>query len=190
MMRSNGLRGILAVLAVIAISLPAGTARADGVVNLRSNALLLLGRTLEAAAEFNIGRGFQLGPAILGYKNEGPENPPVVNEGGGLGVRIGYNLEGEAFVDGWLFALTFYGTNNKLSQGSSSANVPAGVMTALAGYQWVFDFGLNLTLSGGFLASSTPATAEVKDAAGNVETVTLPGARSVFLPEFSVGWKF
>ncbi|HEX4922902.1 MAG TPA: hypothetical protein VFV50_02415 [Bdellovibrionales bacterium] len=186
----NFARVILAstfVVSALALSAPA---RAEGIINLRTNTLLVLARTFEAAAEFNLGRGFQLGPAIIGYRSEGTENPPVVNEGGGLGVRVAYNLEGEAFVDGWLFALTFYGTNNKLSQGGHSANVPAGAMTALAGYQWVFDWGMNLTLSGGFITGSTPATADLKDSSGNVRTVTLPGSNTSFLPEFSFGWKF
>jgi hypothetical protein len=175
---------------LLLVSLFSQSTKAD-LVNIRSNTLLLIGgNAFDLGAEFDVGRGFLMGPVILGYKNQGTENPPLKNEGGGFGLRFAYYLNAKAFAEGWIFALTLYSTSNNFTQGNYSTTLKAGASTLTAGYQWIYENGFNMTLAGGIISANGPQTVELKDASGSVITSNLRGNSQGFYPEFSVGWIF
>ena len=169
----------------------AQTANAESLVNVRTNAVFLLAKAFDLSGEFNIGKGFALGPTLIGYQTESAnETPPAKNNGGGLGVRISYNLNGEAHTEGWMFSMALIAGENKISKGDYSGTARGSIMTVLGGYLWVFESGFNMALSGGFISSAVANSVELKNSAGATTTQALPGPATNFMPEFSLGWIF
>ncbi|MEQ1878444.1 MAG: hypothetical protein ABL958_17510 [Bdellovibrionia bacterium] len=178
------------LIVALAVLFSAPSVRAEGLVNIRTNVILMMVKAFDLSADFNIGRGFTVGPTIFGYRTESNETPSAKNDGGAFGARLTYNLNAQAHTEGVVFSISALGGNNNITKGSYTGVAKANITTVMVAYQWVYESGFNFGIAGGLMSSSVASSIELKDSTGAVTTQALPGTSTNFFPEFSIGWIF
>lgn len=165
--------------------------------NIRINPLGLLLGVIGADVDFGVGERFTIGPSIAYLKASTTDiySDGVDYTAWSIGIRANFYLSGPRFHSGWYLAPSAayipVTVNDSFSGDSYTATSGAFAISVLAGYQWVFRSGFNMTLGAGAAYYTTKKNVTVTDSSGNSQNVSTPSFAGV-LPdlEFGLGWAF
>jgi hypothetical protein len=108
--------------------------------------LSLAAGLLNTDVDFAVGKRFTIGPSISMLKSS-----LLFTEASGfnLGVRGNLYLSGDALNDGWLVGPSIGFSTLSVRSGIAQGSASKLSLGAIAGYQWVWGSGLNITAGAG-----------------------------------------
>jgi hypothetical protein len=158
--------------------------------NVRIDPLSALIGVLNTTVDFKLSSSWTLGPTFQYLSREIDSYDAMAY---GVGVRVNYYFEREAFSQGWYLGPSFRYASAEVETNDptfgkitgEASGIAAGL---LAGYQWMWE-SFNINLGAGFVYSSL-GTIKVENKQGNYSE-DFSGYDGVDLDlEFTLGWKF
>lgn len=169
-------------------------------MNVRVNPLAMLIGVVNADIDFGITDGITLGPSLSmlsaksGVSGTGITTSETKISAYSIGARANFYFSGVSFTDGWYFgpSASYLPVSVTETEGtdSYSASMGAFSVSALLGYQWMWEtFNINLGLGAGYYSTSSSVTATTSS--GKSTTVAVPSFSGVAPSlEFSLGYAF
>lgn len=157
-------------------------------MNVRMGPIALLLGVANVDLDFKLSKTMTLGPTVEYISLSAGSTSVTAYK---LGVRMNFYPGGGALSeDGWYVGPSLNYVSAKATSGTKSVELSGGALAVLGGYQWMWD-SFNIMLGGGFIATSIPSTATVKDSSnGSQEEVSVSAVGTRASIEFNLGFAF
>lgn len=162
-------------------------------MNLRTQPIGYLVPILNAELDIGVSESWTLGPTVAFLNHKYGDYQLTA---GAVGIAGMYYISGKRFTDSWYINPAIQWESIKVTTtdpyyGDLSWTGTATVLSGIAGYQWFWESGFNITLGAG-LSLSNLNKVELKDSSGTVrESYSRAGYTSAGLAiDFSLGYQF